>query len=141
MYSRLVMSQSGAGEREDGMLGAWEIMKLDIRAEVVILSACDTARGRVGGGEGMIGLAWAFFVAGCPTMVVSQWPVEVNSMAELMLEFHKNLRPGIERRSSGVSKAGALRTAMLKLMKNPRYRHPFYSSETRASGTLKLKLK
>ncbi|MFP5262417.1 MAG: CHAT domain-containing protein [Blastocatellia bacterium] len=126
MYSRLVMSQSSVGEHEDGMLEAWEVMKLDISAEVVILSACDTARGRVAGGEGMIGLAWAFFVAGCPTTVVSQWPIEVNSMAELMVEFHKNLRPGIEGLSTGVSKAGALRAAMLTLMKNPRYRHPFY---------------
>ncbi|HVG22224.1 MAG TPA: CHAT domain-containing protein, partial [Blastocatellia bacterium] len=126
MYSRLVMSQSGAGEHEDGMLEAWEVMKLNLNAELVILSACDTARGRVAGGEGMIGLAWAFFVAGCPTTVVSQWPIEVNSTAELMVEFHKNLRPGIEGRSPDVSKAEALRAAMLKLMKNPRHRHPFY---------------
>jgi CHAT domain-containing protein/uncharacterized protein HemY len=126
MYSRLVMSQSGVGEHEDGMLEAWEIMKLDIHAEMAILSACDTAQGRVAGGEGMIGLAWAFFVAGCPTTVVSQWPIEVNSTTELMVEFHKKLKPGIEGRSSGVSKAEALRTAVLKLMKSPRYRHPFY---------------
>ncbi|MGA9767573.1 MAG: tetratricopeptide repeat protein [Blastocatellia bacterium] len=126
MYSRLVMSQSGVDEHEDGMLEAWEIMKLDLNAEMVILSACDTARGRVARGEGMIGLAWAFFVAGCPTTVVSQWPVEVNSTTELMIEFHKKLKPGIEGQSSNVSKAEALRTAMLKLMRNPRYRHPFY---------------
>jgi CHAT domain-containing protein len=126
MYSQLVMSQSGVDEHEDGMLEAWEIMKLDLKAEIVVLSACDTAQGRVAGGEGMIGLAWAFFVAGCPTTVVSQWSVEVNSATELMVEFHKGLKPGIEGRSSNVSKAGALRAAVLKLMKNPHYRHPFY---------------
>jgi CHAT domain-containing protein len=108
------------------MLEAWEIMKLDLKAEMVVLSACDTARGRVAGGEGMIGLAWAFFVAGCPTTVVSQWSVEVNSTTELMVEFHKGLKPGIEGRSSNLSKAGALLAAVLKLMKNPHYRHPFY---------------
>jgi CHAT domain-containing protein len=126
MYSRLVMSQSGVGEHEDGMLEAWEVMKLDLNAEMVVLSACDTARGRVAGGEGMIGLAWAFFVAGCPTMVVSQWSVEVNSTAELMVEFHKRLKPSFEGRNSDMNKAGALRAAALKLMRNPRYRHPFY---------------
>ena len=74
----------------------------------------------------MIGLAWAFFVAGCPTTVVSQWKVEVNSTGELMVEFHKKVKPGIEGRSSEISKAEALRAAMLKMKKNPRYRHPFY---------------
>jgi CHAT domain-containing protein/tetratricopeptide (TPR) repeat protein len=126
MYSRLVMSQSGVDEHEDGMLEAWEIMKLDLKAEMIVLSACETARGRVAGGEGMIGLAWAFFVAGCPTTVVSQWPVEVNSMNELMVAFHKKLKPGLEGRVGNVSKAGALRQAALKLMRNPRYRHPLY---------------
>lgn len=121
MYSRLVMSQSGVGKHEDGMLEAWEIMNLDLNAEIAILSACDTGRGRVAGG-----LAWAFFVARCPTTVVSQWPVEVNSTTELMIEFHKRLKPVIEGRRSNVSKAEALRAAMLKLMKSKRYRHPFY---------------
>ena len=74
----------------------------------------------------MIGLAWAFFVAGCPTTVVSQWPVEVNSTAELMVEFHKRLKPVIEGRSTEVSKAEALRASVLKLMRTGRYRHPFY---------------
>src|SRR4029079_1722348 len=100
MYSRLVLSQSGADEHEDGMLEAWEIMNLDLNAEMVILSACDTASGRVAGGEGMIGLAWAFFVAGCPTTVVSQWAVEVNSASELMIELHKRLKPSFEARNS-----------------------------------------
>lgn len=126
MYSRLVMSQSGVDEHEDGMLEAWEIMKLDLNAEIAVLSACETAQGRVAGGEGMIGLAWAFFVAGCPTTVVSQWPVAAQSTTELMIEFHKNLKPNIEGQNSGMSKAEALRAASLKLMKNRRYRHPFY---------------
>ncbi len=113
MYSRLVMSQSGVGEHEEGMLEAWEVMKPDLKADMVILSACDTAWGRVAGGEGMIGLAWAFFV-------------EVNSTTELMVEFHKRLKPSFKRQSPDMSKAEALRTVMLKMMRNPRYRHPFY---------------
>lgn len=60
-----------------------------------------------------------FFLAGCPTTVVSQWKVESASTTELMLAFHRNLR-------SGRSKALALQAAALKLLRESRYRHPFY---------------
>lgn len=120
---------------EDGLLEAWELMNLDLRAEMVVLSACETARGRVSSGEGMIGLAWALFVAGSPTTVVSQWKVESASTTELMLIFHRNLQaqeaaPRRAREAAGVapriSKAEALRTASLSLLRSERYSHPFY---------------
>ena len=95
---------------------------MDLNADLVILSACDTARGKVGAGEGMIGLAWSLFVAGCPTTVVSQWKVETESNTELMVAFHKNLTSA----KGQTSKAEALRQAALKLMKNKQYSHPFY---------------
>jgi CHAT domain-containing protein len=91
MYSQLVLSQPDGDTNEDGLLEAWEVMKLDLKADLVVLSACETARGRIGNGEGMIGLAWAFFVAGAPTTVASQWKVETKSTTELMVEFHRNL--------------------------------------------------
>ena len=90
-----------------------------MHADLAVLSACETGRGRPGAGEGVIGLSWAFFVAGCPTTVVSQWKVESASTTELMLAFHRNLR-------SGRSKALALQAAALKLLRESRYRHPFY---------------
>jgi CHAT domain-containing protein len=126
MYSHLVLAQSEAVGAEDGLLEAWEVMKLNISADLVVLSACDTARGRIGAGEGVIGLAWAFFVAGCPTTTVSQWKVASSSTTELMIEFHRNLKPRIENRRSSLGKAEALRAAALKLMRSQRYRHPFY---------------
>ncbi len=126
MYSHLVLSRSEADENEDGLLEAWEIMKLDLNADIVVLSACDTARGLVANGEGVIGLAWAFFVAGCPTTVVSQWKVESSSTTELMVEFHRNLKPQIDGENQAVSKAQALRRAALKLIRSKQYRHPFY---------------
>ena len=119
MYSQLVLSHSQAGAREDGLLEAWEILNLDLNADLAVLSACETGRGRPGPGEGVIGLSWAFFVAGCPTTVVSQWKVESASTTELMLAFHRNLK-------SGRPKAQALQAAALKLLRDPRYRHPFY---------------
>jgi CHAT domain-containing protein len=101
-------------------------MKLDLKADLAVLSACETARGRVGAGEGMIGLSWALFVAGCPTSVVSQWKVESASTTELMLEFHRQLKSQISNQADGFSAARALREAALKLQRTAAYRHPFY---------------
>jgi len=120
MYSQLMLTQDNDGA-DDGILEAWEIMNLDLKADLVVLSACETARGRVSAGEGMIGLSWAVFVAGCPSTVVSQWKVEDESTADLMVEFHKNL-------VAKMTKAEALRRAELKVLKGggEHALHPFY---------------
>jgi CHAT domain-containing protein len=119
MYSHLVLSQGGANE--DGLLEAWELVNLDLRADLVILSACETARGRVSAGEGMIGLSWALFVAGSPTTVASQWKVDSASTTQMMLAFHTKLRG-----AARPSKAEALRSAALQMLRKAPYRHPFY---------------
>ena len=124
MYSHLVLSQGDNDQDEDGLLEAWEIMKLDLHAELVVLAACETARGRVGAGEGMIGMSWAFFVAGSPTTVASQWKVDSASTTQLMLAFHRNLR--VNSSKINMSKAKAFQLAALKLLKTPKYKHPFY---------------
>jgi CHAT domain-containing protein/uncharacterized protein HemY len=116
---------------EDGLLEAWELMRLDLRAEMVVLSACETARGRVGQGEGMIGLSWALFVAGSPTTLASQWKVESASTTELMLNFYRHLSvnsaQGLPRRAAKPeTKAEALRQAALLLLRSKTYAHPFY---------------
>ncbi|HYY97966.1 MAG TPA: CHAT domain-containing protein [Pyrinomonadaceae bacterium] len=126
MYSHLVLSQSGGEEGEDGLLHAWEVMRLDLKADLVVLSACETARGRVGAGEGVVGMSWALFVAGSPTTVASQWSVESSSTTQLMVEFHRNLLTPGGARGTRLRKAEALRRASLKLLKNSRYAHPFY---------------
>lgn len=125
MYSRILLASEPDGSSEDGLLEAWELMKLDLSADLTVLSACQTARGRVAPGEGMIGMSWALFVAGCPAVVVSQWEVDSERSTELMVEFHRNLvgsRPA-GRRSP--TKAEALRQAALKLLRGP-YNHPAY---------------
>jgi CHAT domain-containing protein len=118
MYSQIVLSRADSSD-DDGLLEAWEIMNLSLRADLAVLSACDTARGRVRSGEGIIGLSWAFFVAGCPATVVSQWSVDAESTTALMVEFHRNLL-------AGKNKVAALREAELKLLKSSKYSHPFY---------------
>jgi CHAT domain-containing protein len=119
MYSYILLSHDAGGE--DGRLEAREIMKLDLKAEMVILSACQTARGRVAAGEGIIGMSWALFVAGSPTVVVTQWEVDAARSADLMIEFHRNLR----QKRDGMTKAEALRLSALKLLHGP-YSHPAY---------------
>ena len=123
MYSHLALAKGGPGE--DGLLEAWELMQLDLHADLAVLSACETARGRIGGGEGMVGFSWAMFIAGVPSIVVSQWKVESAGTRDLMVNFHRGLiAEGATRNKT--TKSEALRQAALKLMKNPETSHPFY---------------
>jgi len=74
----------------------------------------------------VIGLSWAFFVAGVPTTVVSQWKVESASTANLMLAFHRALRTANSTNASAFGAARALQRAELQLLHDPKYAHPFY---------------
>jgi CHAT domain-containing protein/Tfp pilus assembly protein PilF/ketosteroid isomerase-like protein len=125
MYSRIMLTRPKDYKRQDGMLEAWELMKLDLTAEMVVLSACQTARGRIGAGEGMIGMSWALFVAGSPAVVVSQWKVDSDRTTELMIEFHQNLVRRNRGGTPSITKAEALRAAALKLLRG-NYSHPVY---------------
>jgi CHAT domain-containing protein/Tfp pilus assembly protein PilF len=119
MYSHLALAEGAA--TEDGLLEAWELMQLDLHADLAVLSACETARGRIGAGEGMVGFSWAMFIAGVPSIVVSQWKVESAGTRDLMVNFHRGLLSPTK-----VRKSEALRQAALKVMKNPETNHPFY---------------
>jgi CHAT domain-containing protein/tetratricopeptide (TPR) repeat protein len=126
MYSHLLLAGPGTSGDDDGLLEAWEVVNLTLKADLVVLSACETARGKASGGEGLIGMSWAFFVAGSPALVASQWKVDSASTTELMVNFHRGLRnpAGLPGRSA--AKARALQQAALRVMKSPQYRHPFY---------------
>jgi len=120
LYSYLTLAE--VGSNDDGLLEAWELMQLDLKADLAVLSACETARGRIGAGEGVIGFSWAMFIAGVPSTVVSQWKVDSASTRDLMVNFHRSLIT----KQTTTTKAGALREAALKLMRNPETSHPFY---------------
>jgi CHAT domain-containing protein/tetratricopeptide (TPR) repeat protein len=126
MYSHILLSAGNADSKEDGLLEAREIMQMDLKADLVVLSACETARGHVSAGEGVIGLTWAFFVAGAPTTVVSQWKVESASTAKLMLGFHRTLKAREGLVSSAFATSRALQHAELQLLHSQQYAHPFY---------------
>ncbi len=95
-------------------------MRLRLAADVVVLAACDTGRGRIAPGEGVIGAMWALFAAGARSMVVSQFRVESKSATTLLVGFHRRLA------SERASKAAQLRAAALDLLHTPRYTHPYY---------------
>jgi CHAT domain-containing protein/tetratricopeptide (TPR) repeat protein len=119
LMSSVVLAQPPPGSEEDQFLTAREIFDLNLTAELVVLSACDTARGEKQAGEGVVGLTWALFAAGAPTQVVSQWAVYDLSTAELMKQFYARLK-------QGQAKGAALRGAALALRQDRQYSHPFY---------------
>jgi CHAT domain-containing protein len=123
LFSYLLLTKSEGDPDNDGRLEAREIMDLNLHADLVILSACDTANGKISPGEGVMGMSWAFFVAGTRSMLVSQWGVNSASTSELMINFYKSLKVN----QSGIvdRNAQALRGAVLTMIKDPRYRHPF----------------
>ncbi|MEL7504361.1 MAG: CHAT domain-containing protein [Cyanobacteria bacterium J06554_6] len=102
------------GSGEDGLLKTREIINLDLQADLVVLSACDTGRGRLTG-DGVIGLARSFIGAGVPSIVVSLWAIPDAPTAKLMTEFYQQL-------DQGGSKAQALRQAMLETLET--HPHP-----------------
>ena len=93
MYSWLALAPSPSGE-DDGRLEAREVINLPLRADLSVLSACETGRGRVASGEGVIGLSWAFLVAGSANVLVSQWRVDADSTERLVLEFYRAVAGG-----------------------------------------------
>ncbi len=126
LYSHLLLTKTSGDLENDGLLEAREIMNMKLNADLAVLSACETANGRISPGEGVIGTSWAFFVAGTRSMLVSQWKVNSASTSDLMVTFYHSLE--MNRSRSSRNKAQALRTAAVTLMKDQRYRHPFYWS-------------
>ncbi len=124
LYSYLLLAKPAGDESEDGLLEAREIMQLDLRADLAVLSACDTGRGKIGAGEGVIGMSWAFFAAGCRATVVSQWPVDSASASASMIHFYEALMS--KNAKSPATKAEALRQAALKRMREKGFDHPYF---------------
>ena len=109
--------------KDNGLLTAGEILQMELNAEFIVLSACDTGRGRLTG-DGVMGLSRSLIAAGVPSVIVSLWSVPDAQTANLMREFYQNLERGFD-------KAQALRQAMLTMM-----RHPQNSPRSWAAFTL-----
>lgn len=108
MYSRLVLSKLGSATDadSDGYLYAYEIYELDLRAQLAVLTACETGTGRNDRGEGVRSLGYGFAYAGCPSLVMSLWSIDEKVSAEIIERFYMYL-------AEGMSKHHALRQAKL----------------------------
>jgi len=117
--SALVLSRfDPAGRPQDGYLRVPDIERLSLPADLVVLSACETALGRQTAGEGMEGLPQAFFTAGASRVLVSLWQVEDSSTAALMESFYRRLL------RDRLPAAQALRKAQLAIRAQPRWSAP-----------------
>ena len=124
MYSHIALARNKP-DPDDGQLEAREIAALNLDADLVVLSSCNTARGGVRIGEGMVGMSWALLAAGCPRAVATQWEIGSSSAGDLMIDFHRRL--AAVRPFSGRAATEALRKAQLHLGKNGEPApHPFY---------------
>jgi CHAT domain-containing protein/Flp pilus assembly protein TadD len=105
---------------DDGFLRVYEIFNLDLSADLVVLSACETGMGKEVSGEGLVGITRAFLYAGAPSVVVSLWRVADAAAPELMLRFYENL-------DRSHDKAEALRQAKLAVIDaGGKYASPYY---------------
>jgi|GEM_PF-4571165 len=121
-HPELSALQLHASGEDDGYLYAFEISGLDLEAEMVVLSACETGKGEWKEGEGVMSLGRAFAYAGCPATVVSQWNVNDRSTQELMGQYYKHLVAG-KRKSEALTLAK--RYLIEKVEADPYYWAPF----------------
>jgi CHAT domain-containing protein len=108
-------------DTEDGNLFTGEIYNLELNANLVTLSACQTGLGKISKGEGVIGLSRALVYAGAKSIIVSFWSVADESTAQLMTDFYRQM---LEHPKSNYSEN--LRNAKLNLMKTDKYKSPYY---------------
>jgi CHAT domain-containing protein len=108
------------GKPQDGFLHAEEIYNLNLPAELVVLSACETGLGKETRGEGLVGLTQGFMYAGARRVVVSLWNVNDKATAELMARFYR----GMLRENK--TPAAALRTAQIEMSRQKQWQSPYY---------------
>jgi len=107
------------GRPQNGFLRADEVANLKLGADLVVLSACQTALGKELRGEGLLGLARGFMYAGAPRVIASLWRVADSATTDLMSGFYQALL------GSHVPASEALRSAKLRLMRNPLRSAPY----------------
>jgi CHAT domain-containing protein/lipopolysaccharide biosynthesis regulator YciM len=108
------------GKAQDGFLRMHEIYNLQLPADLVVLSACQTAIGKETKGEGLVGLTRGFMYAGAERVVASLWQVDDLATAELMKRFYRGML------LNKMRPAAALRAAQIEMMKQSRWASPYF---------------
>jgi CHAT domain-containing protein len=104
----------------DGMLTVKDILSMNIKASMLVLSACQTGLNKQKPGDELIGLTRAFLYSGTKSIMVSLWSVSADSTLKLMESFYKKIK------NEKMSKAEALQKAQIEMMQDARYAHPYY---------------
>ena len=108
------------GADTDSFLRLHDIFNLNLPAELVVLSACETGLGKDVQGEGLVGLTRGFMYAGAKRVAVSLWSVNDTATAELMKRFYQQML------EKGVNPVAALRAAQLEMLKSEQWKAPYY---------------
>lgn len=108
------------GSKANGFMPLHDIYHLNLSADLVVLSACDTALGKDIKGEGLVGLTHGFMSAGSKSVVASLWKVDDRATAVLMAEFYKSML------EDGLPPAAALRSAKQKIRREPAWSAPYF---------------
>ena len=122
--SRLLLASD---TQNDGSLTVREIYDLNLNANLVTLSACETGLGDVRTGGDVLGLTRSFMFAGTQNVVASLWIVDDKATQHLMTDFYSELKTETVRKS--------LRQAQLRVKKRPGYQHPFFWAAFEVTGT------
>jgi CHAT domain-containing protein len=122
MHSTLIFSREN-DTIEDGYLKTYEVYGIPLKAKMVVLSSCNTGRGLLYSGEGILSLARGFIYSGSQSVVMSMWEIEDRSGTEIVKMFYNNLK-------KGNSKSIALRKARIAYLKNADQlrSHPYFWS-------------
>jgi CHAT domain-containing protein len=108
------------GQSQEGVFGLSDIFNLELQADLVVLSGCETALGREIRGEGLMGLTQGFFYAGAERVMASLWRVEDRATAEFMTRFYRAML------TDGLPPAAALRSAQRSIRGEPAWQDPYY---------------
>jgi CHAT domain-containing protein len=118
-----------AGQPLDGFLRLHDVYELRLGAELVVLSACETALGKQIAGEGLIGLSQGFLYAGAKSVLASLWEIDDRATADFMSAFYRRLV------GEGMRPAAALRAAQLGLAQTDEWRAPYYWAAFQLQGS------
>ena len=108
------------GRPQNGFLRLYDIYNLKLNADLVVLSACQTALGKEIKGEGLVGLTRGFMYAGAPRVIASFWRIDDRATADIMRRFYEAML------KDGLSPAAALRAAQVSMLNEKRWQSPHF---------------
>jgi CHAT domain-containing protein/Tfp pilus assembly protein PilF len=119
------------GRPQNGFLRLYDIYNLKLNADLVVLSACQTALGKDVKGEGLVGLTRGFMYAGAPRVVASYWRIDDRATADIMKRFYSAML------KDGLRPAAALRAAQVSMLQDKRWQSPHYWAAFTVQGEWK----